>query len=156
MESYGKERVARSHIREGAALLMALAAMTGGCSDNSSGPETYPVIGTVTMDGKPVAGAVIQFMPDSSSAGALGGQASTAADGGYDVSVFLDQGKSTKRGLPAGSYRVTIVKMESAAGAASLDKPPKNVLPAKYAATETTPLTKTVQADRENRFDFVL
>jgi len=63
---------------------------------------------------------------------------------------------ATKRGLSAGEYRITVVKMEAAPGGASFDKPPKNVLPAKFASIETTPLMETVKADGENRFDFAL
>jgi len=134
------------------ALLIALA----GCGANSEGPQTYPVTGTVTMGGQPVAGAMVAFTPDANQTGRVPGQASTDEDGEYDISIFLEQGKSTKRGLPAGEYRITVVKMEAAPGAASFDKPPKNVLPSKFASAESTPLKETVKADGENRFDIAL
>ena len=133
-----------------AALLLLVG--TIGCGKSSSGPMTYPVTGKVTLGGTPVAGATIFFTPAS----AVGATAQTDSDGSFNVRIELDLGKSSKEGLPAGDYRVSIAKMESPSGEPSLSKPPKNTLPPQYAAPETSNLTASVKADGENRFEFAL
>ncbi|MBA4106573.1 MAG: hypothetical protein C0485_12515 [Pirellula sp.] len=134
-----------------AALLMLVLAI--GCGKSSSGPVTYPVTGKVTLGGAPVAGATVFFAPASSDVGAT---AQTDPDGSFNVKIELDMGKSSKEGLPAGDYRVSVVKLEHPAGAPSLSKPPQNTLPPKYAAVESTPLTVTVKPEGENHFEFPL
>jgi hypothetical protein len=116
----------------------------------------------VTRSGKPLAGALVEFTPAGGSpeggiaAGMAGAQAQTDSEGAYSMSIMLDNGKRTKVGLPAGDYVVTIRKLEFPGGAASATQPPKNVLPADYASTDSTPLKATVKADGDNRFDFSL
>lgn len=137
-----------------AALLLLVG--TIGCGKSSSGPVTYPVSGMVTLGGTPIAGATIFFTPASSDAGAVGATAQTDSDGSFNVRIELDLGKSSKEGLPAGDYRISIVKLENPAGEPSLSKPPKNTLPPQYAVPETSNLTASVKADGENRFEFAL
>ena len=137
----------------GAALLLS----APGCGNSGAGPETFPVTGVVTLEGQPVGGATLQFVASADEAGAgAGGQAQTAADGAFTVESTFDKGKTTQVGLPAGVYKVTVTKLEAPAGARSLDHPPKNTLPPKYAMAESTTLSATVTADGENKFDFPL
>jgi hypothetical protein len=137
-------------------------ALLAGCGGAVKGPATYPVTGAVMMGGKPVADALVEFTPASASAeggisaGMAGAQAQTDADGKYTMSTMLAQGKTTVPGLAAGDYVVTVRKMEFPGGAASATRPPKNVLPAKYASTNSSPLKATVKADGEKTFDFAL
>ena len=75
-----------------------------GCS-NSSRPPTYPVTGTVTMQGKPVAGAVITFVPTSNE-----GEAASAisdSDGKYALTTWRPGD-----GARPGEYRVKVSKQE--------------------------------------------
>jgi len=137
-------------------ILLGAAMLSSGCGGQSAGPQTYPVTGSVKRGGQPVAGAMVQFTPTAKDPVIAGAQVTTAEDGAFDVSLILEQGKSTKRGLPAGEYAVTVTKLEAGPGAASLDNPPRNVLPTKYASIESTPLEATVKAEGENRFDFEL
>jgi hypothetical protein len=65
-------------------------------------------------------------------------------------------GQSKKQGLPAGEYRVAVTKLEMPEKFATMSGAPKNLLPAKYGALETTPLTATVRAESENFFEFPL
>jgi hypothetical protein len=138
-----------------APLALAAIALVSGCGKAGMGRATFPVTGVVTMGGKPVEGALVQFTPAAGEAGFAGAQTQTDAEGAFDVSVMLEGGKESQRGLPAGEYRVSVTKMEYA-GAAAIDRPPKNVLPAKYQSAESTPLTATVTADGENHFEFPL
>lgn len=140
-------------------LLLSIAVMAApGCS-GSAGPDTFPVTGAVTQGGKPVEGVVLAFIPviaGDAAGPAQGGQAQTAADGTFAVQSSFDQGKTTQAGLPAGEYKVTLVKMEAPAGGASFNKPPKNALPSKYAAAESTPVSATVTAEGPNQVDVSL
>ncbi len=115
--------------------------------------------GVVKQDGTPVEGAVLAFIPvvAANAAGAApGGQSQTGADGTFTVQSTFDQGKTTHEGLPAGEYKVTVVKMQAPAGGASFNNPPKNVLPAEYATAESTPVSATVSPAGPNQVDVSL
>jgi hypothetical protein len=142
--------------------VVALASLLG-CGGESTAPTTYPITGIVTAEGKPVAGALVQFHPVNADgsplaadARAAGGQATTADDGSYTVETTFDMGKTQVRGLPAGAYVVTVIKMEAGSGPASLDRPPKNVLDPRYAQIETTPVKVNVEPDGQHNFDIPL
>lgn len=136
------------------ALLLLVVAI--GCGSGSSGPVTYPVTGKVTLGGSPVVGAAVSFAPQSPDLGIGGGTAQTGPDGTFTVTSQFDLGKSTKAGLPAGEYRVSVIKLEHQAGEPSLSKPPKNALPQKFASPETSDLSASIKADGENFVDLVL
>jgi hypothetical protein len=87
------------------ALVTVLIFVTG-CS-NSSRPPTYPVTGTVTLQGKPVAGAAITFVPtgDGEAASAI-----TDSDGKYALTTW-----ESGDGARPGEYRVKVSKQELAA-----------------------------------------
>lgn len=141
----------------GCVWLAVAAACALGCS-GSDGPAAYPVTGTVTQGGQPVEGAILAFIPANAGDGAaaIGGQAQTGADGKFTVTGSANQGQTELPGLPAGEYKVTVMKMETPAGAPSLDKPPKNLLPPEYAMIESTPVSATVTADGPNTVDVPL
>src|SRR3954452_23234255 len=78
-----------------------------GCS-NSSRPPRYPVTGTVTYQGKPLAGAVITFVPTGAD-----GEAASAfsdADGKYALTTW-----EAGDGARPGEYRVKVSKQEQQA-----------------------------------------
>lgn len=129
---------------------------TCSCAPKVTGPETYPATGIVTLDGTPVEGADITFIPSSSKSVIGGGSAVTNDDGYYEATIFVDGGKSTKLGLPAGEYYVEVVKLEHVDGDASLSKPPRNVLPARYGSVKSSELKVTVKSAAENQNDFHL
>ena len=137
------------------AALLTLVAVIG-CGSGSSGPVTYPVAGKVTLGGAPVAGATVFFAPVSSEAGATSAAAQTEPDGSFNVKIELEMGKSSKEGLPAGDYRISVIKLENQAGEPSLSKPPKNTLPEKYASPETSNLSASIKADGENVVELTL
>jgi hypothetical protein len=108
----------------GGLLLLAL-----GCGGGESG--LLPASGTVTLDGGPLAGALVMFIPEGDTKG-QGGSATTGADGRYEV-------KSAKggNGLQPGSYRVTVSKRLLPDGSPA----PADVPPIESNARETLPRT---------------
>lgn len=94
-----------------------LAVVCAGCG--GSGPKLFPVSGTVTYDGKPLAGASILFIPQ-------GGRPSigtTDASGKYTISTI------GKPGAPAGLYGVTISKTSGGMDLAKMEMPPSDANP---------------------------
>jgi hypothetical protein len=80
--------------------LLATVVATAGC-----GAENFvPVSGTVTLDGQPFQGAVVQFEPVASRRGALGSTAVTDANGRYE----LQEVGSNRRGAVVGTHRIRV------------------------------------------------
>ena len=152
--------------------------LASGCSRGRQYPPTHSVSGVVTVDGQPVADAIVSFLPDNGQYPANG---STDASGRYNLTSF-----TRGDGAMEGSFRVTIVKYEkegedNATGSAEkpvaeeaeseetgnegyvpagmvvsqYDTGPKNLLPNHYADQQKTPLTAAVGAE-ENSIDFDL
>lgn len=88
-----------------AAMLIAVAA--AGCGKKRSGIVAYPVTGTVTYNGKAVAGANISYTttnPDAPRAGAT-----TDSEGKFSLTTYVSPTEILK-GAPPGDYQVVIVK----------------------------------------------
>jgi len=83
----------------GAATMVALLIGCGG-----SGPKLAPVKGIVTLNGKPLEGAVVSFQPDSANKDGLPGEDVTGPQGNYKVTT---KGRS---GLVPGKYHVVVTK----------------------------------------------
>lgn len=147
-----------------------------GCSRGPARPKTYPVSGTVTLNGQPVEGASVIFVPKDMAAG-VGAQATspgpqvatgeTDAQGRYVLGTF-----AKGDGAIPGDYLVKVFKFPKAAGATAgtsggeeeyqppeEDAPPppapKNLLPERYANEQTSGLSFTVEA-KSNTFDIAL
>lgn len=139
-----------------------------GCG--TSNPATYPVTGTVTFNGKPLAGANIGFSAtDENTRGAIG---VTDSEGKYSLTTF-EKGD----GAMAGTFKVTVSKFDGPAEPVKLADPSantgdelpanyspedataaapsKNLVPQKYLRPQTTPLSYTVGAG-PNTFDIVV
>src|SRR5947209_5770455 len=100
-------------------MLMAAVALTsGGCA------RTVAIKGRVTLDGRPVEGASIQFVPLDGGRGAFG---TTDQDGYFSLSTFKEGD-----GAPKGAYKVTIAKMSD--NAMKVDPSDKKALEAQMAA----------------------
>jgi hypothetical protein len=70
---------------------------------------TYPVHGTLMINGAPAPGAMVKFMAEKH-----GGRAPTAivrADGGFSASYY-----DTEDGAPAGEYKLLVVWMQTPPG----------------------------------------
>jgi hypothetical protein len=127
-----------------------------GCS-NSSRPRTYPVTGTVTLQGKPLAGAAVTFVPTGEGEAA---SAITDSDGKYALTTWR-----AGDGAQPGEYRVKVSKQEQTAVDPSkmvknlsieeeqkiyvenkkLPPPAKSLIPSKYQDDQTSGLVHTVE-----------
>ncbi|WP_237722821.1 carboxypeptidase-like regulatory domain-containing protein [Singulisphaera acidiphila] len=129
-------------------------AVVSGCAgsdveETADGPDfsnLVPVSGVVTLNGEPLAGAVVTFLPPQWSPGV----GETNAKGEYSVS------SSGRPGISPGEYKVAISLLLSAEGEpqglgprSSLAQPPgmltsKEMLPREYADLGTSKLTAKI------------
>lgn len=118
------------------------------------GPETFPVTGSIEMDGQPVAAALVVFNPSSSDASkkVVASQAETDDDGNFIMKTHIG-GEDYKQGMQPGDYVVTVTKMEVVQ---DMRRQPKHLLPKKYRFAKSTDLKASVNSDGENHFEFVL
>ncbi|QDS93005.1 hypothetical protein FF011L_17600 [Roseimaritima multifibrata] len=116
--------------------LFCLAALVlSGCGD---GVDNSAVSGTVTLDGAPLEGAVVEFQPTDgrSSVGV------TDAEGNYTLQLT-----ASISGAIIGDHKVTITTARAASGGEGSDplvEAREELLPAKY--NEATELTETVES----------
>ena len=125
-----------------------------GCSGSGvpGRPPTHPVTGSVSLDGKPVAGATVTLVPQGGGHPAV---AVTGPGGDFRLTTF-----QAGDGAVAGTYGLAVEKRVAAgAGTGAGDEyqpptgplpPPENVLPAKYASAETSGLSATVEKGQPN------
>ena len=124
-----------------------------GCGSTASGPATIPVTGEVTLNGQPVAGADVAFMPKVEDADYTPAQAITDSAGRFEVVSLFDQGRTTQTGMLPGAYRVSVTQLEQPSSSA---RPPRNLLPEKYASPESSELSAEVDGEGENHLKFEL
>jgi hypothetical protein len=130
-----------------AALILVCCLPVGGCS---SGGKLAPVSGTVTLDGKPLADALIVFQPIANAgkpAPGMGSSGVTDASGKYTLRTM----DTDRPGAVVAKHSVAInMKGESS----DLDKPgpPKKGLPAKY--NRNSELQFDVQPGGTDKADF--
>jgi hypothetical protein len=148
-----------------AAVLLASLLAFGCGGPNADRPATYPVTGTVTLNGEAVEGATVAFQPAAGGQGAVG---TTDASGNYSLTTF-----SSGDGALPGEYQVKIFKYKGEESGAVADQEsddyvppmlageqdtggPENLLPDVYANPATSELKATVTEDGDNTFDFPL
>src|SRR4051812_24981098 len=85
-------------------LALILGSLVGCGGDDLSRIKLVPVKGTVTYDGKPLAGASLTFTPDSENADSTPGSAVTGPDGNYTAMFY------GREGLAPGNYTVAVAK----------------------------------------------
>lgn len=124
-----------------------------GCGSTASGPATIPVTGEVTLNGQPVAGADVAFMPKVEGAASAPAQAITGDTGRFEVVSLFDQGRTTRSGMLPGAYSVSVTQLEQPSSSA---RPPRNLLSEKYASPASSGLSAEVDARGENHFKFEL
>ena len=127
-----------------------LAVVSLGCGPR--GPSLGQVTGTVTLDGKPLPGVSVTFMPES------GGVASgiTDASGKYEIT------HSDGKGAPVGKNKVAVKTMNAPAAAVDISQLPSDSPEyakmmasggADYAKTVTEPIPEKYNAKTELQFD---
>jgi len=89
-----------------------------GCGKQGSTLKTYPVTGTVTYNGKAVAGATVALVSKNVEAPRCTGV--TEPDGRYSISTYVGPAE-VLRGAPPGDYQVTVVKMASSGQGGATD-----------------------------------
>jgi hypothetical protein len=131
-------------------LVTVLALVLAGC-----GRRTIPVQGVITLDGVPLAGATVLFMPEGSGAGRPA-SGYTADDGMFELMTY-----QPGDGALPGTYRVLIRKSEAAKDRDTAEqnalqrakakyeekaqqKSRNSSVPAVYASFDTSPLRCTV------------
>lgn len=138
-------------VRIPAALLAALAILVAGCGKNPH--RLAPVNGNVTMDDKPLPGALVSFLPDTKP-GAMPSPTSRAytdKDGRYTLTSSED-----KAGAVVGTHKVRISTLRSTGGSegeggAILSR---ETVPEEYNARTT--LTFEVPEEGTDQADFAL
>ena len=141
-----------------------LVALLGVVLIGCGGRKTTPIRGVVTLEGTPVAGATVLFMPDGQGGGRPA-SGFTSSDGTFRLMTY----KPDDGALP-GTYRVLIQKTEAskdpqAAERAAMErakakieekalqKRRKPTLPEAYATFDTTPLRCSVPVTGAVTFD---
>jgi hypothetical protein len=146
-------------MRPGYTALVLLAAAFVGCGKRETALE--PVRGRVALDGVPLAGKTLQFIPEPGTAG-QGAGASTDKDGNYTLLAVRPGSTQDMPGAPAGAYRVVVTepmfpidlpvqKSDETQPVPAIGPPtaprkaPKQVIPPAYQKADTTPLRVEVQ-----------
>lgn len=130
-----------------------------GLTGCSGGPKVVPVSGVVTLDGKPLANAVVAFnpaaMPGKIEAPGPGSMAVTDEHGHFELKIIGTDGKSI--GAVVGEHRVRISTADLKSGdsdAAAASQEPKERVPAKY--NRNSELKFTVPASGTSEANFTL
>lgn len=89
-------------------LLLLTAAFTSGCGESlpKGMPRLYPASLTVTQEGQPLEGAIVQLVSEATADSPWGAGGTTDASGKVNLHT---NGKY--KGVPLGKYKVTISKM---------------------------------------------
>ena len=136
----------------------------GGCGGREY-PPTYETSGVITLDGKPVGGVTVSFLPQDGQQPANG---KTDDNGHYRLTSF-----SRNDGAMAGNFAIVMMKFPKVEGVTTPTGIPwdpdketdryipdngkeENKLPEKYADSKTSGMLATVVADTVNTFDFDL
>ena len=127
-----------------------LLGLLAGCGrgGGEAGPKLVPVSGTVTLDGKPLSGAMVTFLP----VGATQGRSCygvTGADGRYEI---MENEKN--KGAPIGEFSVLVNKWVMADGSdfrsdtqqSPMEAGARELLPPQYSMEGSSTLKATVAA----------
>lgn len=128
--------MARSHNFRTFALLLAVALAAGGCSSNSgiTSFKVTPVKGKVTLGTEPLADAsVTLIMQGPGPEGFAGAGATTDAQGNFEITT------GSQKGVPAGTYKVTVSKVVGPDGKPIVNDPASGQMVDPSSLTELVP-----------------
>jgi len=108
-------------------------------------PATFPVEGTVTMNGKPAVGFTVEMASQEESTRGVNSRGIVQADGKFKLTSTLN-GKE-KDGAVGGKHKVVVVPPPASSGASSKEILP---VPLTYADYNTTPLSFEVKPGESN------
>ena len=133
-------------------IVVGVSTWLSGCGGPGDAPETVAARGTVTVDGKPMPGLSVAFIPSS------GKLATGETD---DQGNFTLTTNEPGDGAVVGSYSVAISQVqevtEAMPGMEGYEKPAPPPFAKKYTDAQTSGLTATVNADpSKNDFKFDL
>jgi hypothetical protein len=164
-----------SYVKLSLALLAVACVAMAGCSGGSD-VGTVPVSGTVTVDGNPIEGATVSFVPQGEEGRSASGL--TDAEGKFSLTTV-----QSGDGAVPGQYKVAISKITGSAGSTSTaagggtpsqeemqkameasmkqamsSRPPevKEEIPPKYTNPDTSGLDREVVSSGDNNFAFEL
>lgn len=136
---------------------------TVGCGGTSAPklPDPVPVGGTVLFDGKPLADAIVTFVPAINSSKGMGPGANAVTDESGSFELVTAIGRRAKPGAIPGKYRVSISRLVGPDGSPIVlepGAPPANAgaresLPPRYSDVMMTELKADV-GDEGGSFDF--
>lgn len=129
------------HVVRRACFLLVMNCVLSGCGEGvvePNWPDAVPCSGTVTMDGKPLSGVQVLFVPDVSTNG-QGGSGTTDDAGKFTASSRDTKGEITT-GIVPGKYRVAFSRMVKADGSVWTPDPTSPTGPATVGAREEIPL----------------
>jgi len=126
------------------ALALPLVPLASGCG--GGGPELGSVEGTVTLDGQPLANAIVNFEPADEAGNRSSYDGETDESGHYVLHATASQ-----KGAELGDYTVHITLPELAADDPNAKTAPR--IPAKY---NTQSELKATVKDGKNTFDWPL
>jgi len=132
------------------ALILAVLIGVSGCGMAGGGGKLVPVTGTVTIDGKPLAGASVTFMGLGATPG-LGGVGTTDDFGKFEMSHFR-----AGKGVDPGEYKVIISKRVMSNGSpipvgtlSIADLATRDLVPPRFSDYNATVLTTFVKEGAE-------
>lgn len=134
------------------ATLFILSCTFFGCGGDGR-PTLVLVEGTVTLDGEPLEGARLSFIPDAGNQIQRGSNATSGVGGNFVVGTY-----SADDGIPVGKYKVTVIKEEMVGEMPegyNTEDPTENAKPMKvklftpehYSLPDQTDLTVEVTSD---------
>lgn len=133
------------------ALTMSLALLAG-CGGEDPGESLFPTTGMVTLDGQPLTGATVDFIPKSTGENQpLRGSIGVTDEEGKFIMLY----RST-RGCPAGDFTVSISNYSEPTGEGGDEETGSpELVPSAYRGPKSK-LEATVSSGGENDFNFAL
>jgi len=108
-----------------------------GCSSTPAEPKTYPVVGKLTIDGKPLANAKVIFLPDAEKANTSTKEPRGTTDATGTFTITTDD----QPGCTPGTYKATVFAMIDRSGEF---KSPIWLAPLRYTDAKTSGLSVSV------------